>query len=202
MVSYQASAQNSQKSNLEILEQDISSELDRFLYYPSVDRSLPFVFSISSEKNNKEEKKFLQNLVKKTASAEKLKISFVTPGEEVKSDSAFNFCRINIKKLNTVYTKLLKNSFLGEKSMERKITSELGIEIESSTGSMLVKDNISTIYTDEIQYDGYEKFESSEYGFTKSFPPDISFLESIIFPAAIITASAVAAILFFTIRSK
>ena len=86
--------------------------------------------------------------------------------------------------------------------MERRITSELGIEISSNTGTMIVNDNINTSYTDEIPYDGYEKFESAEYGFTKSFPPDISFIESIIFPAAVITASAIAAILFFTIRSK
>ena len=202
ILNLQASAQNTQKSNLEILEQDISGELERFLYYPSVDRSLPFVFKITSSKNNKEEKKFIQNLVKKTASSEKLKISFITGDEAATGDSAFNFCKIDIKKLGTVYTKLLKNKFLGEKTMERRITSELGIEISSNTGTMIVNDNINTSYADEIPYDGYEKFESAEYGFTKSFPPDISFIESIIFPAAVITASAIAAILFFTIRSK
>jgi len=202
ILNIQASAQNTPKSNLEVLEQDISGELERFLYYPSVNRSLPFIFRISSLKNNKEEKKFIQNLVKKTASSEKLNISFVTGDESATGDSAYNFCRIDVKKLGTVYTKLLKNKFLGEKTMERRITSELGIEISSNTGTMIVNDNINTLYTDEIPYDGYEKFESAEYGFTKSFPPDISFIESIIFPAAVITASAVAAILFFTIRSK
>lgn len=202
ILNIQASAQNTPKSNLEVLEQDISGELERFLYYPSVNRSLPFIFRISSLKNNKEEKKFIQNLVKKTASSEKLNISFVTGDESATGDSAYNFCRIDVKKLGTVYTKLLKNKFLGEKTMERRITSELGIEISSNTGTMIVNDNINTSYTDEIPYDGYEKFESAEYGFTKSFPPDISFIESIIFPAAVITASAVAAILFFTIRSK
>ncbi|MBL8017866.1 MAG: hypothetical protein JNK43_11385 [Ignavibacteria bacterium] len=153
-------------------------------------------------KNNKDEKKFIQNLVKKTASSEKLKISFITGDETATGDSAYNFCKIEVKKLGTVYTKLLKNKFLGEKTMERRITSELGIEISSGAGTMIVNDNIKTSYTDEIPYDGYEKYESSEYSFTKSFPPDISFIESIIFPAAVITASAVAAILFFTIRSK
>lgn len=202
ILNIQASAQNTPKSNLEVLEQDISGELERFLYYPSVNRSLPFIFRISSLKNNKEEKKFIQNLVKKTASSEKLNISFVTGDESATGDSAYNFCRIDVKKLGTVYTKLLKNKFLGEKTMERRITSELGIEISSNTGTMIVNDNINTSYTDEIPYDGYEKFESAEYGFTKSSPPDISFIESIIFPAAVITASAVAAILFFTIRSK
>lgn len=202
ILNFQALAQNTQKSNLEILEQDITSELERFLYYPSVDRSLPFICRISSVKKSKEEKKFIQNLVKKTASAEKLNISFITGDEAVTGDSAYNSCKIEIKKLGTVYTRLLKNKFLGEKTMERQITSELGIEISSGTGTMIINDNINTSYTDEIPYDGYEKFESSEYGFTKSFPPDISFIESIIFPAAVITASAVAAILFFTIRSK
>jgi hypothetical protein len=76
------------------------------------------------------------------------------------------------------------------------------IEISSSTGTSLVKDKITSMYRGEIPYDEYERFQAESYKFTQSVPPDISFLESIIFPAAIVTVSAVATILFFTIRSK
>jgi hypothetical protein len=201
-LSPELSAQSQQKSNLEILEQDITSELDRFLYYPGIERTNPFVFRVTSLRKNKEEKKFLENLIKKSAAKEKLKISFISNDEAVPPDSVYNICRIDIEKIKTSYTRLIKNRFLGEKSMERMIKSELKIEIVSNAGAILVKDNINTVYKDEIPYDGYEKYESAEYSFTQSFPPDISFIESIIFPAAVITASAVAAILFFTIRSK
>ncbi len=194
--------QTTTKSNLVIFEQEISGELEKFFYFPEINRELKFVFWVSSSKKNKEEKKFIESVIRKTAENNKLKYSFAKNENLESPDSIYNKCSITVEKLYTNYIKLIKNGFLGEKSMQREITSELDINISENTGKMLVNDVIKTRYDDEILYDDFTTFESSEYRFTQSSPPDISFIESIIFPVAVITVSAVAAILFFTIRSK
>ncbi len=195
-------SQTAKKNNLEIFEQEISGELDKIFFFPQVERDRKFVFFVSSDKNNKEEKKFIESVIRKNSERNKLKISFAKDETIDAPDSIYYKCRIKIQKLKTEYTKLIKNGFLGEKSMQRKIVSELDIDISVNNGLMLVNDVIRTKYNDEIPYEDYKVFQSSEYKFTQSIPPNISFIESIIFPAAIITLSAVAAILFFTIRSK
>ncbi|HWA05775.1 MAG TPA: hypothetical protein VG961_04440 [Ignavibacteria bacterium] len=195
-------AQSNIKSNLEVFEQEISGELEKFFFLPGVNRDVKFVFWVSSPKKSKEDKKFIESVVKKTAERNKLKYSIAKDEVMDSPDTVYNKCAVTVNKLYTDYTKLIKNGFLGEKSMQREITSSLGINISLNNGEVQVEDEIKTKYDDEIPYDDYTQFESSEYKFTQSTQPDISLLESIIFPAAVVTLSAVAAILFFSIRSK
>lgn len=195
-------AQSNIKSNLEVFEQEISGELEKFFFLPGVNRDVKFVFWVSSPKKSKEDKKFIESVLKKTAERNKLKYSIAKDEVMDSPDSVYNKCAVTVNKLYTDYTKLIKNGFLGEKSMQREITSSLGINISLNNGEVQVEDEIKTKYDDEIPYDDYTQFESSEYKFTQSTQPDISLLESIIFPAAVVTLSAVAAILFFSIRSK
>lgn len=202
LVIQQTGAQTLKKNNLEIFEQEISSELEKFFYFPEINRDLKLVFWVSSSRKSKEEKKFIESVIRKTAEKNKLKYSFAKNENMDAPDSIYIKCSITVEKLYTDYTKLIKNGFLGEKSMQREITSVLDVNISLNNGSVLVNDVIKTRYDDEIPYDDYTTLESSEYKFTESSPPDISLLESIIFPAAVITISAVAAILFFSIRSK
>lgn len=194
--------QTARKTNLEIFEQEISGELDKFFFYPQINRDVKFVFFVSSAKNYKEEKKFIELVIRKNAERNKLKIAFAKDEKMDAPDSIYIKCRITVEKLKTEYTKLIKNGFLGQKSMQREIVSELDLDISDNFATILVKDMIRTKYDDEIPYEDFEVFQSSEYIFTQSIPPNISFIESIIFPAAIITLSAVATILFFIIRSK
>lgn len=195
-------AQTNIKSNLEVFEQEISGELEKFFFMPGVNRDVKFVFWVSSPKKSKEDKKFIESVVKKTADRNKLKYSIAKDEVMDSPDTVYNKCAITVNKLYTEYTKLIKNGFLGEKSMQREITSSLGIHISLNNGEVLVSDEIKTKYDDEIPYDDYTQFESAEYKFTQSSQPDISLLESIFFPVAVVSLSAVAAILFFSIRSK
>jgi hypothetical protein len=193
---------SSSKPNLEIMEQNISGELEKFFFYPDINRSLQFVFYVESPKGDKTQKRFIESVVRKTAEKNKIRVSFSKDKEMVSTDSAYYKARVDIIKLKTSYPKFGKNQFLGEKSLVRDISSDLAIEITQSSGAQAVKDNITTTYKGEIPYDDFERYQSEEYLFTQSEPPDVSFLESIIFPAAIVAVSAVATLLFFTIRSK
>ena len=195
-------AQTNIKSNLEVFEQEISGELEKFFFMPGINRDVKFVFRVSSPKKSKEDKKFIESVVKKTADRNKLKYSIAKDEVMDSPDTVYNKCAITVNKLYTEYTKLIKNGFLGEKSMQREITSSLDVNISSNNGEVLVSDEIKTKYDDEIPYDDYTQFESAEYKFTQSTQPDISLLESIFFPVAVVSLSAVAAILFFSIRSK
>ncbi len=195
-------AQNNIKSNLEVFEQEISGELEKFFFLPGVNREVKFVFWVNSPKKSKEDKKFIESVVKKTAERNKLKYSIAKDEVMDSPDTVYNKCAVTVNKLYTEYPKLIKNGFLGEKTMQREITSSLDVNISSNNGEVLVSDEIKTKYDDEIPYDDYTQFESSEYRFTQSTQPDVSLLESIIFPVAVVTISAVAAILFFSIRSK
>jgi len=195
-------AQTNIKSNLEVFEQEISGELEKFFFLPGVNRDVKFVFRVSSPKKSKEDKKFIESVVKKTADRNKLKYSIAKDEVMDSPDTVYHKCAITVNKLYTEYPKLIKNGFLGKKSMQREITSSLDVNISSNNGEVLVSDEIKTKYDDEIPYDDYTQFESAEYKFTQSSQPDISLLESIIFPVAVVAVSAVAAILFFSIRSK
>jgi len=194
--------QSYKKTNLEILEQNISGELEKFFYYPDLNRNFQFVFFVTSSKNDKTEKKFIESVIKKTAGSNNLKISFAKDEQMLSGDSVYNKVRIDIQKLRTTYPRFEKNKFLGEKTMEREIISKLGIGIQSSDEEVKINDRISTNYKDEIPYDDYEQYENEEYSFAQSLPPNVSWFETIFFPALIVTVSAVATILFFTIRSK
>jgi hypothetical protein len=194
--------QTSKRTNLEVLERDISGELEKFFFYPDVNRDIQFVFHVTSARNDKNEKKFIESVIRKTADKDKLKISFSKDEQMLSADSVYNRVGIGIVNLSTDYPRLTENQFLGDKSIERVVASELTVDISTNRDVSLVKDTILTGYKDEIPYENYEEFQSSEYLFTQALPPGISRFETIVFPVAIITVSAIAAILFFIIRSK
>ena len=191
-----------QKRNIEVLEQDISAELEKFLYYPDLKRNFQFIFFVTSSEKNKDWAKFVTTVVKKTTDKMEIRVSFAKNSQTVSSDSIYNKVNLVVKKLETRYPKFGKNKFLGDKTLVREIISDLDLEISSSDNKVNIRDNISTRHRDEINYDEWEKYSSDEYLFTRAIPPNISLFESIFFPALIITVSAVAAILFFTIRSN
>lgn len=199
---FPAISQNQPESNLGVFEQQISGELEKFFYYPEINRDVKFVYWVKSETKNKEEKKFLENTLKKISEKNKLKFSIAKDENMLSPDSSYYRFTVDVIKLSTVYTGFIKNKFLGSKSMERSISSKLEVKIKSSADVIVISDEVNTKYSGEIPYEDYSRLETPEYKFTQSTPPDISLLESIFFPAAVITLSAVAAVLFFTIRSK
>ena len=195
-------SQNYVKSNYEILEDEVSAELEKFFFYPDVNRERQFVFFVKSPVNNKNEKKFIEYVIRKVSEKNSLRFSFAKDEKMESSDSVYNKVNIVIRKIKTSYPKLIKNRFLGEKTLQRELECTLDVSVTGNTGTILVSDMLLAAYKDEIPYDDYEKYQNPDYRFTQSAPPDISFFETILFPVVIITVSAAATILFFTIRSK
>jgi hypothetical protein len=202
------SGQSKPKTNLEVFEETISAELDKYYYYPGINRNNEFIFVINTEENgssynnNYDQTRFLTGLVKKTASQNNLDYGFTKDPADIKKDSAYTFLGLQILKLETRYTGFKKNRFLGEKSLIRNIFVDIAVELKTSDGRIDLKDFMKNNTVDEVDYDSYKQLESSDYGFTQGTPPQISAFERIVFPVLLICATAAATVLFFIIRSK
>lgn len=202
--SFSVSAQTERKSNLEVLEQNISAEIEKILYYPDVNRELQFVFYLTAEGKDKAEEKFIKYLLKRTAERNKIRFSFSRNDTMKSNEEEYYKFKVDIKKLATRYTGFEKNKFLGEKTLIRNLSSELDIHLEYSGSAQNIdlRETIKTEFKGEIPYDEYRQYENDEYPFTKSVPPDISFFETIVFPVSVVIVSALSVILFFVVRSK
>lgn len=199
--------QNKAKTNLEIFENIISTELERYYFYPGLDRNYTFVFSVNTEEsggndNNKANiNRFLNSIIKKTAGNNNLKFSIAADEKSAEADTKTILIRLQVKNLQTLYPGFKKNKFLGSKSLERNLKIDIGVKIITA-GNSILNESIISDFRDEIDYDNYEQLQESPYDFTKGAAPKVSSFENIIFPVLLITVSAAATILFFTIRSK
>jgi len=196
------------KTNLEIFEESISGELEKFFYYPGINRNFQFIFIVNPKErggindSSAGETKFLTGLIKKTASGNKLNFSFAKESGSVKPDTSFYFVELQVIKLETRYSGFKKNRFLGEKTLSRTVEAKIAVNIGSNDQKFTLTDLITAKKEDEINFDGYESLESAQYYFTRSNSPGISVVERIVFPVLLISATAVTTILFFIIRSK
>jgi hypothetical protein len=201
-------SQEKTRTNLEIFEETISAELEKFYYYPGINREQPFIFIVNREDNggsdnkNESRTKFLTGLIKKTASSNNLKFSIADSFSDNNIDSSYNLMILQVLKLETRYTGFKKNKFLGEKTLSRNIIINIKVELKAAENTVNVKNNINHNITDETSYDDYKLMESPVYDFTQAEAPSVSSFERIIFPVLLICITAAATILFFTIRSK
>ena len=108
----------------------------------------------------------------------------------------------------TKYKKIFTDNVLGVKKIEREIRVSYELELtdysRSGADSLqpLLKQNFNKKSKDNIDLDKLGYVEDKRYKFSSSDLPEENTLNQILFPAIIITVSAAAIILFFTIRSK
>ena len=199
--------QSEPKKNIELFEETISAALEKYYYYPGVNRDNVFIFIVNpAEQGGKnvsadEASRFLKGIIKKTASNNNLNFSFAEDPSII-NDSAYNLLILQIVNLETRYTGFKKNRFLGDKTLIRNIITNITVELKTSDGSVNLKDIIKNTSQDEVEYDNYRLLESAGYDFTVGTPPQVSVFERIIFPVLLICDTAAATVIFFTIRSK
>lgn len=195
------------KFNLEVFEEGISSGIEKFFYYPDVNRNFQFVFIVSDNVNSGLKKsaitRFLTSIIRKTAEKDNIRYSIAKDSSQgISNDSVYYIVKISDINLKTYYPRFIKNRFLGDKTIERKINGSANIDMQSSDSKFSHSENVVLQYNDEIDFDTYESYETLEYDFTMAKPPQANAFESFLFPALLVTVSAVATVLFFTIRSK
>lgn len=118
------------------------------------------------------------------------------------SDSADFKIFLSNTEINTNYKKIFIDNVLGTKKLEREIEVKYDIKFtgKDSTEVIFVQ-NFNKISKDNIDLDKLEFSEDKRYSFSSSELPEENSVNQILFPAIIITVSAAAIILFFTIRS-
>jgi hypothetical protein len=195
-------SQITEKNNLQVFEELITASLNEIIYSPLIDRQNGFIYNISADSSIESGggKKFFTNLIHKFSQVNKLNYFFST--ENTASDTNLYKVKIFIFSLKTLYTKFVKNKFLGEKSVERNLLGKIVVQIDKTPGIQILTEDILIDYKGEIPYENYESFETADYQFTIGNKIEINFIERIIFPAAIIAASAAAILAFFLIRTK
>lgn len=99
----------------------------------------------------------------------------------------------------TAYTDLKAKKIFGDEYVSRELSVNYDFSV---SGKELISRKINKIFKDEVKVDKLEYIESGNYAFLKSVLPEKPFLKKILVPAVIVAVSAIATILFFTIRSK
>ena len=111
-------------------------------------------------------------------------------------DFEIMFSNIDFK---TKYSYLKTKRLFGDEYLNRGLIVLYSYSVPAKD---VIDRKVSKSYNDEIKADRIEYIENGNYAFLKSVLPDKPFFKKIIVPAVIVAVSAIATILFFTIRSK
>ncbi len=115
----------------------------------------------------------------------------------VVSDSVDAVLKFTGLKFKTEYSDLKEKRLFGDEFFKRHLSVLYNFSVSGGT-----EKSISALYKDEIRADLLDYVQGGNYAFLKSVLPDKPFIKKILVPAVIVAVSAVAAILFFSIRSK
>lgn len=101
--------------------------------------------------------------------------------------------------LDTKYLRLFEKDLLGDKYVKRQASVKYncffaGAEIEGY--------RFNQSFTDDFEFDNLNSVENDKFFFAQGVIPAQSFFSKYLVPSIVILASAVAAILFFTVRNK
>jgi hypothetical protein len=115
-----------------------------------------------------------------------------------KNKTGLNYT-INEIKIN--YKEIFRDGILGEYLVSRqaKLNGSYFIKNKNEFGKV---NNFSFVSSDTVKYNDISKLENIAYSFTSSQLPNEPFFSSIVEPVIAIGTAAVAAYLFFNIRSK
>lgn len=122
---------------------------------------------------------------------------FITGEINVKPDYKIFFNNLNLK---TVYKSAGNNPIKG-KEIIRELTINYNVKL-SGNDSSIFSDVYFKKYEDKIPYDIIPEVEYGADEFAKGKVPEGSFGERLLIPLIVATVSAIAVILFYSVRSK
>lgn len=105
--------------------------------------------------------------------------------------------------IGTKYKKIFTDNLLGTKKVKREVRVSYDIDLINERDSSLVyNQSFDKKHKDSFDLNKLDLVEDTRYTFSQSILPEESAANQIFYPAVIITASALAIILFFIIRSN
>ena len=182
------------KSNYEIFSSLLDKSLEKIENKISV-YGIDKIYNVSISGKKKEETDFFKNYFRQKFSGYRIVY------DETREKADY-FINIKEPRFNVDYIKI-KGFILGNKKVIRKLIFSAEFDISDTAKTNTSKGNrIKQISEDEFYLEEQIQVESGGYDFLKGVLPEKSFIEKMIVPGLIITASAVTIILFFTVRSK
>jgi hypothetical protein len=117
-----------------------------------------------------------------------------------KTDYSIEVNKVNLK---TKYKQIYTKNFLGSKRVKRQVEVNYNYSIKDiRSNEEVFRDSISKKYSDSFDMNDLENIENANLRFTRGTLPEENFFSRYLLPGVIIISSAIAVILFFTIRSK
>ncbi len=102
----------------------------------------------------------------------------------------------------TRYPSVHSESVLGDKYITRILYLAFRCIIESQNGDIVYEKDFSSRYSDTFLFDNLEYAERNNYSFMKAKAPEGEIIDKYAVPVTAILVSALAVILFFTVRTK
>lgn len=148
------------------------------------------IYKISIEKKS-DETEFLLNSIKQKFSS----YNFIYEKEDG-FDYKIVFSGI---KFSVVYSEPKADKVIGDEMFMRDLSATFNFSLPNNGNG---QQSVMKTYRDKVRVEYFDYIQESNYSFMKAALPDKPFLKKIVVPAIIVAVSAIAAILFFTIRSK
>lgn len=178
------------KTNIEIINTLLQDDFEKCIECINIFGSDKIYLILSN--NNKETTEYIIKLFKQIYINYKL-----TTDTNIQWDYILRFDDAKIK---TEY-KLVEKNFIFNKNLLREIFCEFNFKILNKD-SVLYNKKFSNFTKDTLNYSYLNYIESDTYKFSKGKLPQESFWDKYLIPSAAILVSAIAIILFFTVRSK
>lgn len=102
-------------------------------------------------------------------------------------------------KFSVVYSEPKADKVIGDEMFMRDLSAAFNFSLPNNGSG---QQSVLKTYRDKVRVEYFDYIQESNYSFMKAALPDKPFLKKIVVPAIIVAVSAIAAILFFTIRSK
>lgn len=102
-------------------------------------------------------------------------------------------------KFSVAYSEPKADKIIGDEMFMRDLSAAFMFSVLNYGND---QQSVRKSYRDKVKTEYFDYIQESNYSFTKSALPDKPFMKKIIVPVIIVAVSAIAAILFFTIRSK
>ncbi len=148
------------------------------------------IFKVSIDEKS-EEAEFLLNNIKQKFSS----YNFIYEKEDG-FDYKIIFSGV---KFFVAYSEPKADKIIGDEMFMRDLSVAFRFSVLNSDNA---QQSVLKTYRDKVKTEYFDYIQESNYSFMKSALPDKPFMKKIIVPAIIVAVSAIAAILFFTIRSK
>lgn len=181
------------RKNLEIIQSEIASLTAELIERAKI--GIDHTLFVRIENN--EIDWVIRNSVFETLKRMKYNVIVASPDEEGRGP----VLEIGLAEAGVSYGRAFRGSLFGKQLAQRRIRTTISANLRSANEEVLFAGNLSRVFIDTVRAGDIAELETAGIPFTHGKPPEEGFFDTILEPAIIMGAAAVAIYLFFTVRS-